>query len=385
MSVPTKQESNSLAILDNTQSIKEVIQNNLGNEKLTSSDLDNVKIPGAGSTTWEIPSIDGVEHTQEITGIIINWTTTRALFDGEYTGEHKTPLCSSDDGIRGEGKPGGFCPQCSFSQFGSAEKGGGQACKMNRHLFILRPNKILPIVITVAPGSLLNLKKFFIRLASENTSYWAVTVKLTLTKDRNLDGIEYSKINITATKDLNNSEKDTIKRLINVYTPYLGIARVNDYEEDETQTGPALLNSDQQKYIDEHYTDDEFEAVNDNLDEVIKQADDQLKNPLPVQTLSPDEFFEDILKNSPAVKTTCKEKNCIDFYHDEKANNRLGYFIKKLSIDTSVVDLERSCKQFMQAILQEPFECIYRAVHNDDWWNRIKNTIDDKKDNKKEE
>ena len=30
MSVPAKQESNSLAILDNTQSIKEVIQNNLG-------------------------------------------------------------------------------------------------------------------------------------------------------------------------------------------------------------------------------------------------------------------------------------------------------------------------------------------------------------------
>ena len=294
MSVPAKQESNSLAILDNTQSIKEVIQNNLGNEKLTSNDLDNVKIPGAGSTTWEIPSIDGFEHTQEITGIIINWTTTRALFDGEYTGEHKTPLCSSDDGIRGEGEPGGFCPQCPLSQFGSAEKGGGQACKMNRHLFILRPNKILPIVITVAPGSLLNLKKFFIRLASENTSYWAVTVKLTLTKDRNSEGIEFSKINITATQDLNNSEKDTIKRLINVYKPYLGIVHVNDYKEDETetQTGPALsFSSDQQKYIDEHYTEEEFEAVNDNLDKVIKQADDQLDNPLPVEMVSLEDIF----------------------------------------------------------------------------------------------
>ena len=363
MSVPAKQESNSLAILDNTQSIKEVIQNNLGNEKLTSNDLDNVKIPGAGSTTWEIPSIDGVEHTQEITGIIINWTTTRALFDGEYTGEHKTPLCSSDDGIRGEGEPGGFCPQCPLSQFGSAEKGGGQACKMNRHLFILRPNEILPIVITVAPGSLLNLKKFFIRLASKNTNYWAVTVKLTLTKDRNSDGIEFSKINITATQDLNNSEKDTIKRLINVYKPYLGIVHVNDYKEDETetQTDPAL-----------DYTEDELEAVHDNLDEVIKQADDLLNNPPPV---------EEIIK----VETTCKETNCIDFYHeDESANTRLTYIINKLSIDTSV-NLERNCKQFMQAILKEPVECVYRAVHNDDWWNRIKNTIDGKKDNKKEE
>ena len=375
MSVPAKQESNSLAILDNTQSIKEVIQNNLGNEKLTSNDLDNVKIPGAGSTTWEIPSIDGFEHTQEITGIIINWTTTRALFDGEYTGEHKTPLCSSDDGIRGEGEPGGFCPQCPLSQFGSAEKGGGQACKMNRHLFILRPNEILPIVITVAPGSLLNLKKFFIRLASKNTSYWAVTVKLTLTKDRNSDGIEFSKINITATQDLNNSEKDTIKRLINVYKPYLGIVHVNDYKEDETetQTGPALsFSSDQQKYIDEHYTEEEFEAVNDNLDKVIKQADDQLDNPPPVETIT-------------HIETTCKEKNCLDFYHDEVANNRLAYFINKLSIDTSVVDLETSCKQFMQAILQETIECVYRTVHNDDWWNRIYNAINDKKDNKKEE
>ena len=353
MSVPSKQERNSLAILDNTQSIKEVIQNNLGNEKLTSNDLDNVKIPGAGSTTWEIPAIDGVEHTQEITGIIINWTTTRALFDGEYTGEHKTPLCSSDDGIRGEGEPGGFCPQCPLSQFGSAEKGGGQACKMNRHLFILRPNKILPIVITIAPGSLLNLKKFFIRLASENTSYWAVTVKLTLTKDRNSEGIEFSKINITATQDLNNSEKDTIKRLINVYKPYLGIVHVNDYKEDETetQTGPALsFSSDQQKYIDQHYkdqhyTEEEFEAVNDNLDKVIKQADDQLDNPAPVQRVS----LEDILINpqpkpvqipcqeSIIVETTCKKANCLDFYHlDGSANTRLAYFINKLSIDTSV-------------------------------------------------
>ena len=97
-----------------------------------------------------------------------------------------------------------------------------------------------------------------------------------------------------------------------------------------------------------------------------------LNNPPPV---------EEIIK----VETTCKETNCIDFYHeDESANTGLTYFINKLSIDTSV-NLERNCKQFMQAILKEPVECVYRAVHNDDWWNRIKNTIDDKKDNKKEE
>ena len=38
----------------------------------------------------------------------------------------------------------------------------------------------------------------------------------------------------------------------------------------------------------------------------------------------------------------------------------------------------------MEAILKETVECVYRTIHNDDWWNRIKNAIDDKKDNKKE-
>ena len=34
------------------------------------------------------------------------------------------------------------------------------------------------------------------------------------------------------------------------------------------------------------YTEDEFEAVNDNLDKVIKQADDQLNNPPPVEEIT---------------------------------------------------------------------------------------------------
>ena len=52
-----------------------VFQHNLRGQKLTHMDLPRVKVPPQGMTIWSIPSTEGDIHTEEITGILVEYTT----------------------------------------------------------------------------------------------------------------------------------------------------------------------------------------------------------------------------------------------------------------------------------------------------------------------
>ena len=85
-----------------------------------------------------------------------------------------------------------------MAQFGSATKDGkparGQACKATRLLFMVRPGDLIPIAVVAPPSSLKGVKTYFLRMASQSIPFYGVVTALSLEKDKNKDGISYSKI-----------------------------------------------------------------------------------------------------------------------------------------------------------------------------------------------
>lgn len=180
----------------NPQELQAVIRENVGGGGITEFDLDRVHVPAGGATTWTIPSLEGEEESKEITGVIVYWREPRAYWAQSFdeTGGGTPPDCYSPDGVHGYGSPGGLCAKCPFAQFGSAEKGRGQACKQMRLLFVLRKGSMLPLVVVAPPTSIKPLKTYFLRLAAQGRPYWSVVTRLTLQRTKNQDGIPYAQI-----------------------------------------------------------------------------------------------------------------------------------------------------------------------------------------------
>lgn len=200
--------------------VMEVMRENLGNQGASVFDLDRVRVPSGGGTAWEVPTLDGLEPSKHVEGIIVHWREPRAYWklSLDESGGGVPPDCSSVDGVFGVGDPGGQCVRCPLAAFNTAppktpggEPGRGQACKQMRLLFLLRPTDLLPLAIFAPPTSLGNLRKYFLRLASAGAPYYSVVTRLGLEKTNNAGGIEYAQIVPEVATRINPADIATIK------------------------------------------------------------------------------------------------------------------------------------------------------------------------------
>lgn len=149
-----------------------------------------IKIPGGGSTVFEVPSDDPQKpnNVPAIEGIILfNHNTNAYWEEGSEYDMNTSPACSSVDGKTGYGTPGGACAECPFNQYGTDTNGGkGKACKNMRSLYILQNNAPLPINLLLPPTS---LKAFndFARTAfiMRKRKPWGSLVRIELRKESN--------------------------------------------------------------------------------------------------------------------------------------------------------------------------------------------------------
>lgn len=170
-----------------------ILQENLGGESINPFDLDRIKVPSGGGLAWSVPSLTGEEVAKTIEGVIVYWRSTRSYWNTKFTGESTPPTCQSPDGVTGVGAPGGACALCPMAQWGSGEN-GGQACKSARLLFVMQKDNILPVVVSVPPTSIAPIKKYFMRLASQDRPYHAAITSLALVTAQNKKGLKYSQI-----------------------------------------------------------------------------------------------------------------------------------------------------------------------------------------------
>lgn len=196
----------------------EIFRENVGGQ-LSEFNLDRVKVPAGGGTMWEVPGLEGISNEKTLDGTIVYNTSPRAYWKQNFdeSGGGTPPECSSKDGTYGIGEPGGECATCPLAKFGSAplkkgqKESRGQACKQMRQLFMVRPNSLIPVLVTAPPTSLGEIQKYFLRLAGEAVPYWAVVTSLSLEKDKNKDGTVYSKIVPKMLKRLSEAEMKTVK------------------------------------------------------------------------------------------------------------------------------------------------------------------------------
>lgn len=232
--LPAKTEESSFAVarLD-PEAMQEILKDNLGGQQIREFDLDRIKVPSGGGTTWTIPDLEkGEVEAKEIEGVIVFWSDKRAFWPDEFSGESNPPACSSADGVTGraapdeEGKPacagiGGDCAVCPMNSWGSDPKGGkGKACKEMIFLFMVGEDDMLPFLIVLPPMSLKPYSKYAMRLAMKGRPYWSVMTKLTLRKEKNAGGIFYSQVVPTFAGALDEQEKEAIRAYSHVLRPY---------------------------------------------------------------------------------------------------------------------------------------------------------------------
>ncbi len=183
-------------MLSDPDRVGAILEANLGGERLRPGDLDQVKIPTGGMTQWAVEGPEGQHFVPSLTGIICHMHNQRAYYQGEYSGGNEKPDCSSPDGHTPYGNPGDelrmagkSCEDCPLGQFGSG-KNGGQACRQSRRVYLVQPDSLLPIVITLSPTSLGNIRKYLLRLGT--MPYWSIVTKFVLKQAVSKGGIKYS-------------------------------------------------------------------------------------------------------------------------------------------------------------------------------------------------
>ena len=170
------------------ESIRDLIEGNLGGELLQVKDIPKVKIPLGGSTTWLVPPDDA--PVKEIEGIVIYQHATRAFFvQGEGGAiSNEPPLCVADMGKVGIPAPesgllGGVCDDCPNSKYGSAGAGKkGQACKAGQRVYMLTQGSILPFLLQLSPSSIAPWHKYMISLINTQQLVSAVVTRIVLEK-----------------------------------------------------------------------------------------------------------------------------------------------------------------------------------------------------------
>lgn len=201
--------------------LMEVIESNIGGQQLSEFDLDRISMPAGGGKTWEVPTLEGTEPQKEIEGVIVFYKDVRSFWKEEYSGGNEPPDCSSPDAQFATGDPGvavpddelgrHICAQCPNAQFGSDKKGRGQACKLGRMLFVVTPEDLLPVVVSLPPTSVRPAQQFFLRLARRGVPYHGVVTKIGLDQTDSNDGIKYSYATFSMAGRLDAEAAQTIK------------------------------------------------------------------------------------------------------------------------------------------------------------------------------
>jgi hypothetical protein len=186
--------------------IQETMLANFGGSTISIADLERIRIPAGGGTMWT--TFSG-ENVKELTGIVLMLRDERAYWKSPMeSGAKAPPDCQSPDARKGIGSPGGDCRCCKFAQFGSARLGAGQACKQVRLVFLLMHGNLFPVIVSLPVSSIKPSQHYLIGLAGP---CYSVITKIGLEKDRNAQGIEFSRATFTGGGPLSQAEAKRAK------------------------------------------------------------------------------------------------------------------------------------------------------------------------------
>ena len=218
----TTTSSDYIALNSNTL---DIIRENLKNQPLSFDFFDVVKSPSGGSTVFSVPGLAGDEAAKELTGIVLDYTTPRAYWDTPDPVEGTPPTCLSQNSIISQ--DGKACTRCPYNDFGSKDGGSNaKACKESVLIFLLRPNKIIPLLVRVPVTSKPRFLKYSTRLLSSLTPISSVVTKITLEKATSKGGKPYALFNFEAVGTLSSEEAMQAKKFGQQFLAYVESANL---------------------------------------------------------------------------------------------------------------------------------------------------------------
>lgn len=226
-----KAEELGLAALSDGAESLELLHEALAGEALRMGDLERVKWPTGGAVKFERTVLGNAEHVESIEGVILHQSMSRSYWKSPEPVEGATPDCVSPDGKFGYGEPGDTlraasppqgCDSCPMAQFGSHPKEGSnaQACKLSRDIFMLaKGGGLLPLAVSIPPGSLPQGKGYFVDLASFGIRYFTVVTKLSLRKVTNKSGQPYAEAVFSMVGRLDDETAETVRGFREMMAP----------------------------------------------------------------------------------------------------------------------------------------------------------------------
>lgn len=231
--------------LDPSRGGLEILREHLSGNEINEFDLGRVKVPAGGATSWEVPTLGGSDSRKSVDGVVVFFKNSRSFWEKPYEGGNEPPDCSSNNAehavkandeveIPASRDEEGFylCDTCAYSEWGSSKAGGrGQACKLTRQLFILTPEKLLPLVVSLPPTSLRPASSYFLSLADHMIDYKAVVTQILLEKVSG-DGVpDYSRALFKVGPQLSPEDQEKVAAYAAALQPHFNRVRVADREE----------------------------------------------------------------------------------------------------------------------------------------------------------
>ena len=221
-----------------------LIQENLPDDGISFRDLPRITVPSQGRITWVYESAGEEVNTRSLEGVILHTMVQRAFWEKspEESGAFSPPDCSSSDGLRGEGKPGGDCRSCPLNQF-PADGSGAKPCRETRLIYLLPKDKRMPYVVQAPPTSIPNVRRYLTHLTTEEfVPQWAVETALTLEK---IEGstFPYSRIQPKMMERLPEYTTEKMKVFVGSIKPFLTQAAQRQNFDQGEYTDPGNGNS----------------------------------------------------------------------------------------------------------------------------------------------
>jgi hypothetical protein len=207
--------TNALAVLNPSQELSDLELMIMGEmeQEANSFDLIPTKIKiGSGGINQFVTSTD--ETMKEFTGIVAVSQKARAYWPPSENRD-MLPLCVSADGVTGnfnqapsdeqmfaaikqrsvhpgvkaidngqDPAPTYACATCPLAQWGSSDKGKGQACKSMRRLVVLVEGWTAPALLSLPPTSVKVWDGYASALQNKRSAYFAVRTAFALEKQK---------------------------------------------------------------------------------------------------------------------------------------------------------------------------------------------------------
>jgi len=176
--------------------------------------FEKIKIPSAGTITFEVPGEDGeTDAVKEFYAVILYQHPLFCYYKTKYTGGSNPPDCGSFDGKTGIGDPGGDCKSCPLNQYETAEEGKGKACKNRRRIYVLREGEVFPLLLSLPAGSLKEFTNYLKRLLSKGKTSNSVVTRFSLQKATSSGGVVYSQAQFAVDRVLSPEEQPLIDKM----------------------------------------------------------------------------------------------------------------------------------------------------------------------------